>query len=111
MLFILFVIFFSAILEGFAVGCIKYAYINKNLWYIVFSVLFFTMISLLFYYVYHFEKISVVNAYYNVFSFMIITLLGVYVFKESLSYCEKIGIFLILCGIIVILYEEIGKCL
>ena len=108
---ILLIIFFASLLEGLAVGCIKYAYVNKNKWYILFSVLLFTIISFLFYYIYHFEKISIVNAHYNVFSFLIITLIGVYVFKETLSYCEKIGLVLIFLGIIVILYEEIGMCL
>ncbi len=108
---ILLIIFFAAILEGLAVGCIKYAYVKQNKWYMVFSVALFTAISFLFYYVYHFEKISVVNAHYNVFSFMIITIIGVYIFKETLSYCEKIGLLFILLGIIVILYEEIGMCL
>ncbi len=63
---ILLIIFFAAILEGLAVGCIKYAYVKQNKWYMVFSVALFTAISFLFYYVYHFEKISVVNAHYNV---------------------------------------------
>ncbi len=108
---ILSIILFASLLEGLAVGCIKYAYIQQNKWYIILSVILFTIISFLFYYVYHFEKISIVNAHYNVFSFLIITLIGVYIFKETLSYCEKLGLFFILIGIIVILYDEIGMCL
>jgi multidrug transporter EmrE-like cation transporter len=111
LLLILLIIFFAAILEGIAVGCIKYAYVNKNKWYIAISILLFSIISFLFYYVYHFEKISVVNAHYNVFSFIIISLIGIYIFKETLSKCEKIGLSLILFGILFILYEEIGMCL
>jgi multidrug transporter EmrE-like cation transporter len=108
---IILIIFFAAMLEGIAVGCIKYAYIHNQKWYILISILLFSCISFLFYYVYHFEKISIVNSYYNVCSFIIVTSLGVYVFKETLSYCEKIGITFILCGILFILYEEIGLCL
>ncbi len=111
LLLILLIILFASLLEGLAVGCIKYAYVKQNKWYILFSVILFTIISFLFYYVYHFEKISIVNAHYNVFSFLIITLIGVYIFKETLSYCEKIGLSLILFGIVFILYEEIGMCL
>jgi multidrug transporter EmrE-like cation transporter len=110
LLLILCIIFFAAILEGLAVSCIKYAYIHKNKWYITISIILFTIISFLFYYVYHFEKISIVNAHYNVFSFLIITIIGVYIFKETLSICEKLGLSLILFGIMFIMYEEIGMC-
>ncbi len=111
LILVLSIIFFAALLEGLAVGCIKYAYVKQNKRYIILSIVLFTIISFLFYYVYHFEKISVVNAHYNVFSFLIITLIGVYIFKETLSSCEKIGLSLILFGILFILYEEIGLCL
>ncbi len=108
---ILSIIFFAAILEGLAIGCIKYAYVKQKKWYMLISVALFAIITLMFYKVYTYEKISIVNAYYNVFSFIIITLIGVYMFKETLSICEKIGLFFILLGIIFILYEEIGLCL
>lgn len=109
-LIILLIIFFAALLEGLAVGCIKHAYIYQEKKYLILSSLIFILITFLFYYVYHFERISIVNAHYNVFSFIIITLIGVYIFKETLSYCEKMGLFLIVIGMLFILYEEIGLC-
>jgi uncharacterized membrane protein len=109
-LIILLIIFFAALLEGLAVGCIKHAYVYQDKKYLIFSSFIFILISLLFYYVYHYEKISIVNAHYNVFSFIIITSIGVYIFKETLSYCEKMGLFLIVIGMLFMLYEAIGLC-
>lgn len=109
-LVVLVIIFFAALLEGLAVGCIKHAYVYQQKKYLILSALIFILITFLFYYVYHYEKISIVNAHYNVFSFIIITTIGVYIFKETLSYCEKIGLLFIFLGMLFILYEEIGMC-
>lgn len=100
----------AAILEGISAWSIKKAYLSKNHKYLLISVVMFIMIIYLFYTVYHYEKISIVNAYYNAFSFLIITSIGIFFFREQLTKCEVVGVFLVFCGILMISLEELNKC-
>ncbi len=107
---ILLLILAAAIFEGGGTWAIKEGYLQKDPWYLAISVLFFTGVVWMFYKVYHYEKMSIVNAYYNAFSFVIITAVGVFMFGEKLSLCEKIGLALIFAGVLVMTMDELGRC-
>lgn len=108
---VIILILFAAILEGTSAWAIKKAYIEQEKKYLLMSFILFVGIIYIFYRLYHLEKISVINSYYSAFSLIIITALGIFLFKEQLSKCEMVGIILVFLGIIMISIDELHFCI
>jgi multidrug transporter EmrE-like cation transporter len=107
--FVLLLIFVAAVFEGAASWAIKTAYLHQNHTYLGLAAVLYIVMIFLFYVVYHYEGISITNAYYNAFSFVIITLVGTLGFQEKLTLLEKFGLGLIFGGILLISSESLTK--
>jgi multidrug transporter EmrE-like cation transporter len=85
--------------EGCAQYCVKRGNVERNLYYCLLAVLFYTCVITLLYYVYDYGAMGVVNALWSGFSILSIIMIGVLIYHETINYWDYIGIIFIIIGI------------
>jgi drug/metabolite transporter (DMT)-like permease len=65
----------------------------------------YTVVCLLLYYIYNHLEFYITNSLWDVLSTLIVTLSGVFFFKESINNYDKVALGIMLIGMIVALYS------
>lgn len=74
----------------------------KTQWVFVLAFLVYGMQALIFYKALDFAKLSNMNMLWDVTSDVFVTIVGIYLFKEAVSDCQKIGIVLGITALILL---------
>ena len=88
-----------SIIETFAMSTIEYSANNKNNYYI-FGILLYGIVAYILYRILIHGKLAITNALWNATTVILVTLVGVFYFKEELNKYECIGIFFAILAVI-----------
>ncbi len=100
-------IIFIAILETFSMSIIEYSANKKNNYYII-GIILYAIIGYILYKLLINGKLAITNAIWNSITVILVTFIGVFVFKETLNRYECIGIFF---AILSVLFMEMNNIL
>ena len=96
-----------AIIETFAMSTIEYSANNKNNYYI-FGIFLYCIVAYILYKILVSSKLAITNALWNATTVILVTLVGIYYFKEKLSNYQYIGL---LFAILAIVFMEMDTLL
>lgn len=97
-----------SIFDVFVMTVLKYIHtgvLPLTVWTMAFPVILYGATPLIFLYALRFEGVAVMNVMWDVVSSILVTALGIYLFKEDISERKKIGIFVSILAIF-LLSEE-----
>ena len=88
-----------AIIETFAMSTIEYSANNKNNYYI-FGVFLYGIVAYILYKILISGKLAITNALWNATTVILVTLVGIFYFKEKFSFYQYIGLAFAILAII-----------
>ena len=92
-----------ASIDATMLSLIKYIHLEKvSLRWILVPMLIYSLQPVLFYFSLKYETLTVMNLLWDVTSDVIITLIGLYIFKESIGPYKKLGVVFSLLSIILL---------
>ena len=97
-----------AIIETLAMSTIEYSANNKNNYYL-FGILLYGIVAYILYRILVSSKLAITNALWNATTVILVTLVGVFYFKEELNKYECIGIFFAILAVIFMEMDTILK--
>ena len=97
-----------AIIETLAMSTIEYS-ANENNYYYIFGILLYGIVAYILYRILVSSKLAITNALWNATTVILVTLVGVFYFKEELNKYECIGIFFAILAVIFMEMDTILK--
>ncbi len=87
--------------------CLKYFGMNdsKEIHYFIMAILFYSVVCYLLVQSYKYKGIGLINVLWSGLSILVILSIGITFFNEKITTLDKLGIFFIIIGIILISYE------
>ncbi len=85
-----------------AVLSAKYYSLNKNVWLLIASSMLFAITALFFARSLQYENLAIVNVFWTSISVVLITIFGVFLFKEHITILQFVGIVFTVLGLILI---------
>jgi multidrug transporter EmrE-like cation transporter len=98
-----------ALAETFAQYCIKKSHAEGCKLYFLLGVLGYTIVSVLLYYSFEQRSMPIVNTLWNASSIILIILVSLYVYKETLTMWDWIGMIFVTIGTCLILVQGHGE--
>jgi multidrug transporter EmrE-like cation transporter len=85
-------------METVAQGFIKYAFDHKQIYFALGGPVMYTIICGMLYYLYNFERMALLNGWWNIATSISVTLYSIFILGESLKKTETFGLSLVLLG-------------
>lgn len=95
-----------SILESGAFTYLKKYHDVKKINFFIYSIILYAVILYILSYLFNFGEIAIVNALWNAFSMVLITIAGYIFFKEKLTKNEIVALILIILGTIMIAVDN-----
>ena len=99
---IFWIIIFIVLLEASAQYCIKRSNIDKNVNWFCGGLMLYALVSLSLFFSYNYSQMGLVNAIWSAFSVLLIILIGIYMYHETINSYDILGILFIVIGIFLI---------
>ena len=80
----------------------KMFYLHKNIWYLIITVIMFAGAGLTFALSLKYEGMAITNILWISLSIILVTLAGIFIFKESISPLQIVGLVLAAAGVILL---------
>ncbi len=96
-----------AICELFGQSCLKY--LNKNpdkKHYYFLAILFYSIICYLLLESYKYKSMGLMNIIWSGISILIVISVGILYFGETITFSDKLGVFFVLIGLFLIIYDN-----
>lgn len=81
----------------------------KSLWFMVFAMIIYALQPWIFLNSLKYETMTIMNLYWDLSSDLLVTLMGLFVFKEEIGYYKKIGIVFTVLALFFMSYEDVKK--
>lgn len=104
--FLLVIILLISVCELCGQSCLKYFNLNKDKpQYYFLAVLFYSIVCYLLIQSYYYKGMGIVNVLWSGISVLVILTGGYLLFGEEITNLDKVGVMLIISGIVCVLYE------
>lgn len=95
----MFLIIIMALIDAFVLSLMKYQHIYYNPYYFIIAFIFYGIQPIIFYYSLNntnkgVGKLSINNVLWDLLSDISVTILAIFIFKESLTTCQMLGFIL-----------------
>lgn len=104
--YLILIIIFITIVEGFAQSCVKKYYLSDKKVYFCLGIFFYAIICYLLTLTYRYEDMGIANAIWSGLSIIMILFCGTSIFKETIHLHDIFAIILILGGIFIFKYTK-----
>lgn len=81
----------------------------KTLWFMGFAMIVYGMQPWIFLQSLQYESMTIMNLYWDLSSDLLVTLMGLFVFKEEIGYYKKIGMVFTVLALFFMSYEDVKK--
>ncbi len=96
------------LLDSIALPMVKWVHNGANAWWMLVPILIYAANPLIFLNAMKTETLTVMNLVWDLTSVLLITLIGLFVFRETLPPLKVLGVFVSLIGLFLMTYEGNG---
>lgn len=103
----LLLIFLISVTESVAQVCLKHLFLDpQKFWLYVAAVLCYAIVCILLFFSYRYNGMGILHVLWSSLSILLALGIGIFYFKEEITTLDKLGIILIITGMIFVLWES-----